>query len=104
MIDDFAHRPEGRGGNVKSLRQKYAVVSGSSPFLRREDGRRGWAVFQEPYARAFTYSDYAIIAGVYTLKASELARSSMSVSWSPGHRNVGKTGDELSDADADSRP
>src|SRR5205814_375963 len=33
------------------------------------------AVFQEPYAKAFVYSDYVIIAGVYnTAKASELGK------------------------------
>jgi UDP-N-acetylmuramate: L-alanyl-gamma-D-glutamyl-meso-diaminopimelate ligase len=40
---------------------------------------RSWssrlAVFQEPYAKAFVYADYVIIAGVYnTSKASELGK------------------------------
>jgi UDP-N-acetylmuramate: L-alanyl-gamma-D-glutamyl-meso-diaminopimelate ligase len=40
---------------------------------------RSWssrlAVFQEPYSKAFSYSDYVIIAGVYnTSKASELGK------------------------------
>ena len=40
---------------------------------------RSWssrlAVFQEPYAKAFSYADYVIIAGVYnTSKASELGK------------------------------
>ena len=33
------------------------------------------AIFQEPYAKAFSYADYVIIAGVYnTSKASELGK------------------------------
>ena len=74
VIDDFAHHPTAVEETLKALRTKYAgkrLIAVVEP--------RTWssrlAVFQEPYARAFAYADYVIIAGVYnTAKASELGR------------------------------
>ncbi len=73
VIDDFAHHPTAVEETLKALRQKYAgrLIAVFEP--------RTWssrlAIFQEPYAKAFSYADYVIIAGVYnTSKASELGK------------------------------
>ncbi len=74
VIDDFAHHPTAVEETLKALRQKYAGKRLIAVFEPRTWSSR-LAVFQEPYARAFTYADYVIIAGVYnTSKASELGK------------------------------
>ena len=74
VIDDFAHHPTAVEETLKALRTKYAGKRLIAVFEPRTWSSR-LAVFQEPYARAFTYADYVIIAGVYnTTKASELGK------------------------------
>ncbi len=74
VIDDFAHHPTAVEETLKALRTKYAGRRLIAVFEPRTWSSR-LAVFQEPYARAFTYADYVIIAGVYnTSKASELGK------------------------------
>lgn len=72
VIDDFAHHPTAVEETLKALRMKYDGRRLIAVFEPRSWSSR-LAVFQEPYARAFVYADYVIIAGVYnTSKASEL--------------------------------
>lgn len=74
VIDDFAHHPTAVEETLKALRMKYAGRRLIAVFEPRTWSSR-LAVFQDPYARAFTYADYVIIAGVYnTSKASELGK------------------------------
>lgn len=74
VIDDFAHHPTAVEETLKALRMKYAGHRLIAVFEPRTWSSR-LAVFQEPYAKAFTYADYVIIAGVYnTSKASELGK------------------------------
>jgi UDP-N-acetylmuramate: L-alanyl-gamma-D-glutamyl-meso-diaminopimelate ligase len=74
IIDDFAHHPTAVLETLKALRQKYHDNRLIAVFEPRSWSSR-LAVFQEPYARAFNYADYVVIAGVYnTSKASELGK------------------------------
>ncbi|MFM9905938.1 MAG: UDP-N-acetylmuramate:L-alanyl-gamma-D-glutamyl-meso-diaminopimelate ligase [Pyrinomonadaceae bacterium] len=74
VIDDFAHHPTAVEETLKALRMKYVGKRLIAVFEPRTWSSR-LAVFQEPYAKAFTYADYVIIAGVYdTSKASELGK------------------------------
>lgn len=74
VIDDFAHHPTAVEETLKALRMKYADKRLVAVFEPRTWSSR-LAVFQEPYAKAFVYADYVIIAGVYnTSKASELGK------------------------------
>ena len=74
VIDDFAHHPTAVEETLKALRMKYADKRLIAVFEPRTWSSR-LAVFQEPYAKAFVYADYVIIAGVYnTSKASELGK------------------------------
>jgi len=74
VIDDFAHHPTAVEETLRALRMKYEGRRLIAVFEPRSWSSR-LAVFQDSYARAFSYSDYAIIAGVYnTSKASELGK------------------------------
>ena len=74
VIDDFAHHPTAVEETLKALKQKYDDHRLIAVFEPRSWSSR-LAVFQEPYAKAFAYADYVIIAGVYdTAKASELGK------------------------------
>ncbi|NNE68540.1 MAG: UDP-N-acetylmuramate:L-alanyl-gamma-D-glutamyl-meso-diaminopimelate ligase [Pyrinomonadaceae bacterium] len=74
IIDDFAHHPTAVEETLKALKQKYEENRLVAVFEPRSWSSR-LAVFQEPYAKAFAYADYVIIAGVYdTAKASELGK------------------------------
>ena len=74
VIDDFAHHPTAVEETLKALRMKYARQRLIAVFEPRTWSSR-LAVFQAPYAKAFSYADYVIIAGVYnTAKASELGK------------------------------
>ncbi len=74
VIDDFAHHPTAVEETLKALRTKYDGRRLIAVFEPRSWSSR-LAVFQEPYSKAFSYADYAIIAGVYnTSKASELGK------------------------------
>ena len=74
VIDDFAHHPTAVEETLKALRMKYAGKRLIAVFEPRTWSSR-LAVFQSLYAKAFTYADYVIIAGVYdTSKASELGK------------------------------
>ncbi len=74
VIDDFAHHPTAVEETLKALRMKYADKRLIAVFEPRTWSSR-LAVFQAPYAKAFVYADYVIIAGVYnTSKASELGK------------------------------
>lgn len=74
VIDDFAHHPTAVEETLKALKQKYEGKRLIAVFEPRSWSSR-LAVFQEPYAKAFAYADYVIIAGVYdTAKASELGK------------------------------
>ncbi|NNE98296.1 MAG: UDP-N-acetylmuramate:L-alanyl-gamma-D-glutamyl-meso-diaminopimelate ligase [Pyrinomonadaceae bacterium] len=74
VIDDFAHHPTAVEETLKALKQKYEGNRLIAVFEPRSWSSR-LAVFQEQYEKAFNYSDYVIIAGVYdTSKASELGK------------------------------
>ena len=74
VIDDFAHHPTAVEETLKALKQKYEGRRLIAVFEPRSWSSR-LAIFQEKYEKAFTYADYAIIAGVYdTSKASELGK------------------------------
>ncbi len=74
VIDDFAHHPTAVEETLKALRMKYKDKRLIAVFEPRTWSSR-LAIFQEPYSKAFSYSDYVIIAGVYnTSKASELGK------------------------------
>ncbi|HMS39474.1 MAG TPA: cyanophycin synthetase, partial [Pyrinomonadaceae bacterium] len=74
VIDDFAHHPTAVEETLKALQMKYKGKRLIAVFEPRSWSSR-LAVFQEPYAKAFEYADYVIIAGVYnTQKASELGK------------------------------
>ncbi len=74
VIDDFAHHPTAVLETLKALRVKYEGQRLIAVFEPRSWSSR-LAVFQEPYAKAFNYADYVVIAGVYnTSKASELGK------------------------------
>lgn len=74
VIDDFAHHPTAVEETLKALRMKYDGRRLVAVFEPRSWSSR-LAVFQEPYSKAFSYADYAIIAGVYnTSKASEIGK------------------------------
>jgi UDP-N-acetylmuramate: L-alanyl-gamma-D-glutamyl-meso-diaminopimelate ligase len=74
VIDDFAHHPTAVEETLKALRMKYDGRRLVAVFEPRSWSSR-LAVFQEPYSKAFSYSDYVIIAGVHnTSKASELGK------------------------------
>jgi UDP-N-acetylmuramate: L-alanyl-gamma-D-glutamyl-meso-diaminopimelate ligase len=74
VIDDFAHHPTAVGETLKALKLKYPGQRIIAIFEPRSWSSR-LAVFQEPYSKAFSYSDYVVISGVYnTAKASELGK------------------------------
>jgi UDP-N-acetylmuramate: L-alanyl-gamma-D-glutamyl-meso-diaminopimelate ligase len=74
VIDDFAHHPTAVEETLRALRMKYDGRRLIAVFEPRTWSSR-LAVFQESYAKAFSYADYVIIAGVYnTSKASELGK------------------------------
>jgi UDP-N-acetylmuramate: L-alanyl-gamma-D-glutamyl-meso-diaminopimelate ligase len=74
IIDDFAHHPTAVEETLKALKQKYVGNRLIAVFEPRSWSSR-LGIFQEPYAKAFNYADYVIIAGVYdTAKASELGK------------------------------
>jgi len=74
VIDDFAHHPTAVEETLKALKLKYPGQRIVAIFEPRSWSSR-LAVFQEPYSKAFSYSDYVIISGVYnTAKASELGK------------------------------
>ena len=74
VIDDFAHHPTAVEETLKALRMKCEGKRLIAVFEPRSWSSR-LAIFQEPYAKAFNYADYVVIAGVYnTSKASELGK------------------------------
>jgi UDP-N-acetylmuramate: L-alanyl-gamma-D-glutamyl-meso-diaminopimelate ligase len=74
VIDDFAHHPTAVEETLKALKQKYGESRLIAVFEPRSWSSR-LAVFQEKYERAFEYSDYVIIAGVYdSSRASQLGK------------------------------
>ncbi len=100
VIDDFAHHPTAVEETLKALRVKYADKRLIAVFEPRSWSSR-LGIFQEPYARAFNYADYVIIAGVYnTAKASELGKVLDVDELVEQIRLQGKTAVCLPDADA----
>ena len=74
IIDDFAHHPTAVEETLKALRMKYDGHRLIAVFEPRSWSSR-LAIFQKPYAKAFVYADYVIIAGVFnTSKAGELGK------------------------------
>jgi UDP-N-acetylmuramate: L-alanyl-gamma-D-glutamyl-meso-diaminopimelate ligase len=75
VIDDFAHHPTAVRETLNALRAKYKTGRLIAVFEPRSWSSR-LAVFQEPYARAFSRADYVVIANVYNAqKASELGKT-----------------------------
>ena len=71
VIDDFAHHPTAVRETLSALRTRYAGQRLIAVFEPRSWSSR-LSVFQQEYAKAFTPSDYVIVAGVYdTRKATE---------------------------------
>jgi UDP-N-acetylmuramate: L-alanyl-gamma-D-glutamyl-meso-diaminopimelate ligase len=100
VIDDFAHHPTAVAETLKALRVKYDGRRLIAVFEPRSWSSR-LAVFQEPYAKAFVYADYVIIAGVYnTSKASELGKVLDTGELVGDLEMQGKTAMELPDADS----
>ena len=63
VIDDFAHHPTAVEETLKALRTEIRRQRLIAVFEPRTWSSR-LAVFEEPYAKAFIYADYVIIAGV----------------------------------------
>ncbi len=100
VIDDFAHHPTAVLETLKALRTKYHDKRLIAVFEPRSWSSR-LAVFQEPYAKAFNYADYVVIAGVYnTSKASELGKVLDVNELVEDIKLQGKTAICLADADA----
>jgi UDP-N-acetylmuramate: L-alanyl-gamma-D-glutamyl-meso-diaminopimelate ligase len=100
VIDDFAHHPTAVEETLKALRMKYDGRRLIAVFEPRSWSSR-LAVFQDPYAKAFNYADYVVIAGVYnTTKASELGKVLDVDALVEQIRLQGKTAICLPDADA----
>lgn len=100
VIDDFAHHPTAVEETLKALRIKYDGRRVIAVFEPRSWSSR-LAVFQDPYAKAFAYADYVIIAGVYnTAKASELGKVLDTDELVNEMRMQGKTAMALPDADS----
>jgi UDP-N-acetylmuramate: L-alanyl-gamma-D-glutamyl-meso-diaminopimelate ligase len=100
VIDDFAHHPTAVEETLKALKTKYKENRLIAVFEPRSWSSR-LAVFQEPYAKAFVYADYVIVAGVYnTSKASELGKVLDVDELVKGIELTGKTALCLPDADA----
>lgn len=100
VIDDFAHHPTAVLETLKALRVKYEGKRLIAVFEPRSWSSR-LAVFQEPYAKAFNYADYVVIAGVYnTSKASELGKVLDVNELVEDIKLQGKTAICLADADA----
>ena len=100
VIDDFAHHPTAVGETLKALKLKYPGQRIIAIFEPRSWSSR-LAVFQEPYSKAFSYSDYVIISGVYnTAKASELGRVLDVDVLVDAIRMQGKPAHSIPDADA----
>ena len=71
----FCTSSDGGRGNPKGSADEIRRASASSPFSNRVRGRRVSPFFRSRTAKAFSYADYVIIAGVYnTSKASELGK------------------------------
>ena len=100
VIDDFAHHPTAVGETLKALKLKYPGQRIVAVFEPRSWSSR-LAVFQEPYSKAFSYSDYVIISGVYnTAKASELGKVLDVDELVNNIRMQGKPAHSLADADS----
>ncbi len=100
VIDDFAHHPTAVLETLKALRTKYHDKRLIAVFEPRSWSSR-LAIFQEPYAKAFNYADYVVIAGVYnTSKASELGKVLDVNELVEDIKLQGKTAICLADADA----
>jgi UDP-N-acetylmuramate: L-alanyl-gamma-D-glutamyl-meso-diaminopimelate ligase len=100
IIDDFAHHPTAVEETLKALRIKYDGRRVIAVFEPRSWSSR-LAVFQDPYAKAFAYADYVIIAGVYnTAKASELGKVLDTDELVNEMHMQGKTAMALPDADS----
>lgn len=100
VIDDFAHHPTAVEETLKALRTKYDGKRLIAVFEPRSWSSR-LAVFQKPYAKAFEYADYVIIAGVYnTQKASELGKVLNVEELVEQIKSNGKTAFCLPDADS----
>lgn len=100
VIDDFAHHPTAVEETLKALQMKYSGQRLIAVFEPRSWSSR-LAVFQEPYAKAFEYADYVIIAGVYnTQKASELGKVLNVEELVEQIKSNGKTAFCLPDADS----
>ncbi len=99
VIDDFAHHPTAVEETLKALRMKYEGRRLIAVFEPRSWSSR-LAVFQEPYAKAFNYADYVIIAGVYdTSKAGTRGKILDTEELVKDIRSQGKTAHSFSDAD-----
>ena len=100
VIDDFAHHPTAVEETLKALQMKYSGQRLIAVFEPRSWSSR-LAVFQEPYAKAFEYADYVIIAGVYnTQKVSELGKVLNVEELVEQIKSNGKTAFCLPDADS----
>lgn len=100
VIDDFAHHPTAVEETLKALRTKYDGKRLIAVFEPRSWSSR-LAFFQKPYAKAFEYADYVIIAGVYnTQKASELGKVLNVEELVEQIKSNGKTAFCLPDADS----
>lgn len=64
VIDDFAHHPTAVRETLQALRAKYKEQRLIAVFEPRSNTSR-LAVFQEPYAQAFSQADYVIITDVF---------------------------------------
>lgn len=64
VIDDFAHHPTAVDATLQALRLKYKNQRLIAVFEPRSNTSR-LAVFQEPYAKAFSNADYIIITNVF---------------------------------------
>ena len=100
VIDDFAHHPTAVEETLKALKQKYNDKRLIAVFEPRSWSSR-LAVFQQPYAKAFEYADYVIIAGVHnTTAASELGAVLNVAELVENIKKSGKPAFNLPDADA----
>src|SRR6185295_15888869 len=64
IIDDFAHHPTAVQETLRALRQRFGKRRLIAVFEPRSWSSR-LAVFQEPYAGAFSAADYVVIANVF---------------------------------------
>ena len=100
VIDDFAHHPTAVEETLKALKQKYGDKRLIAVFEPRSWSSR-LAVFQQPYAKAFEYADYVVIAGVHnTTAASELGAVLNVAELVENIKKSGKPAFNLPDADA----